>query len=116
MEAGARKRRFVAALGLTGGGVLGAAAAWLWVTTTQLPPVAAPPPGPGVEAPAVDLARLYALDHLVLVGDPILELSLTPPVSAGPESPPPIPEPGSATLWILALTALYTLYLPAGSW
>ncbi|HKJ25574.1 MAG TPA: hypothetical protein VKB65_12170 [Myxococcota bacterium] len=66
-------------------------------------------------APAVDLGRLYAVDHLVLEGDPTLDLRALAPVGAGPPEPA-VPEPGAAALWILAFAALCTLYLPAGSW
>ncbi|MBW2448239.1 MAG: hypothetical protein JRG83_20275 [Deltaproteobacteria bacterium] len=116
MEAVGRNRRIGAALGLAAGLFFGALAAWLWVSTTQLPAVAAPRPSLGAEEPVVDLARLYALDHLVLEGDPILEFASLPAVGAGPARPPSVPEPGAATLWILGFAALYTLYLPAGSW
>jgi len=65
--------------------------------------------------PALDLDRLYALEHLVLEVAPRFEPHALAPVGAGPAEPA-VPEPGAATLWILGLAALYTLYLPARSW
>lgn len=85
--------------------------------TSPTPPAVSAGP-PTTQAPAVDLDRLYDLDYLVLAGDP-------PPLDLGPAlvldrrpwgRGPAVPEPGAGVLWILAVTALYTLYLPARSW
>ena len=103
-------------------GLGGLAAVALVVALWGFRPISAPPPvslGPPAlrvaAAPAVDLERLYDLDHLVLEADPVLDLRMLAPVGAGPPGPP-VPEPAVATLWILAVAALCTLYLPARSW
>jgi len=114
MEAVGRKWRNRAALGLLAG-LLPVGLARL----ASSPPAvsAAPPPSrPGASRPLVDFDRLYRLDHLVLEGDPHLELRPLGAVGAGPAGPPAVAEPPPGSFWILALTALYTLNLPARSW
>jgi hypothetical protein len=106
-------------------GLGGVAAVALAIAIWGVRPVSAPPraslgpPGRQVAAaaPPVDLERLYTLDHLVLEGDPVLDLRAPARVSAGPPRRA-VAEPHAATLWIqiLCVAALYTLYLPARSW
>lgn len=115
MAAAGRKWRIGVALGVL-------AALVLLPHIADLGPEPAPAGHPAAPVrPVVDLDGLYDLDHLVLVGDPELDLdALVPvgpvgPVGAGPPGPP-VPEPGAAMLWILGLTALCTLYLPPRSW
>jgi hypothetical protein len=117
METAGRKRRIGVALGGLAGGILAMA---LWgVRPSPLPPppvsLGPPPPSAAAAPVTLDLDRLYDLDHLVVVGDPRLDLRTLAPVGAGPPEPA-VPEPGPATLWILGFAALCTLYLPARSW
>jgi len=89
---------------------------WGFRPTPAPPPVSTGPAGRDVTlAVELDLDRLYLVDHLVLEGDPQLDLLDLAPVGAGPPGPP-VPEPAASTLWILGFAALYTLYLPSRSW
>jgi len=119
MEAIGRRERVALVFVCLGALVLGAVGSWVLATlaspepprTPAAPAVAreAPPPG-------LDLAHLYDLDHLVLAGDPVLDLAPLAAVGSAPPGSAPVPEPAPATLWIPALAALCALYLPAGSW
>ena len=119
MEAIGRSWRIRVALG-----VLAALAGGLGVWSLRPMPAPAPvavslgpsQPQLAFADPIVELDRLYALDHLVLDGDPALDLRATAPVGAGPPVPSGLSVPEPARLWILGFAALYTLYLPARSW
>jgi len=71
---------------------------------------------PVAARPFVDFEGLYSLDHLVLEGDPILELHPLGSVAAGRAGARAVPEPAPGALWILVLTAVYTLNLRRRSW
>ena len=113
MEAVGRKWRVGVVLGVLG--VLALVGLALH-PQADLPHVSSAPVSRPVAEPIVDLGRLYDLDHLVLDGDPVLQLDRMAPVGAGPNRSSAVPEPAPATLWILGLAALYALYLPARSW
>jgi hypothetical protein len=115
MEASGRKWRIGVALGLLAGLVVTVLVLRGHPESERVPP-AVPAGLVAVGAPGLEFGRLYDLDHLVIDGDPLLELHEIAPVGAGPGASPPVPEPGAAALWILGFAALYALYLPAGSW
>lgn len=112
MEAISRNGRVGVVLGVLG--CLLAAGITSWFQPGAVPSHLEEPGIAGVE-PAVELAGLYSLDHLMFEEEPVLDLLRLAPVGSGPPSGAAVPEPRVATLWILALAVLYALYLPARS-
>ena len=113
MEATGRSWRIAVVLGVLG---ISIPAGLALRPSPELPPVSSAAIRSRPAEPGLDLARLYDLDHLVIDGDPLLDLDRIAPVGAGKPVAAAVPEPAAPMLWILGLTMLYTLYLPARSW